>query len=617
MAFLNVPHSLKDLESLTAGVANVKYHQVTPRRSLVGDSWDKGDIRFEYRNNSGINWWMPAYNYFRLRLQLGEIRVAGANPEPWNMDSDVTLAPFPVDGMMQTIQISIGGTTIETQSNFCQQFAAIRSRTSRSRAWMDGQGVTFHNSLPSFDLRRNLWCQYGYLSRWSTFNYGGVPQSPAQERAAPQPPQISTELFCLRPAEVFGAVVPTCAYNGSGMMEFNGIATVKSGPGQIVVGDIIRFNNTGLAPNQDGATFQVIAPNGFTGGPVGTTTFNTVCVRWMGGAQGPAAGYDTIIPPNNDYTIYRAQTSMHNEMFGGSYVELLWVPPLGFFEIPHPIPPTGGKWEVFITPNSLELYKGRMIQTQLRNQNDIVFYDPTNPATGVVGAIQINIQEMIWEVYEFQSARRENNTYWLDINFLSALSENLETQNLGNQIYQFNVPSKTHALTIAFQDQEAGFNPQFPAGLFHIRPTAQAPMGQELNLNQFYVQYAGVTKPETHFNGAYELTSGNSAAAKRMWFTERWMQTMLESNGWDKEGGDENFGEWLRKGFIIRQNWPKDATQNSTQANVVCGFSAPFQTADNPPLNLKPLVFCFPETRQAWKIQVINGVLANVASEPM
>lgn len=126
----------------------------------------------------------------------------------------------------------------------------------------------------------------------------------------------------------------------------------------------------------------------------------------------------------------------------------------------------------------------------------------------------------------------------------------------------FEVSPSTYALTLAFQDQNAGAGTLRSASKFKIRPNNAYP-GNELALNRMFLQYAGQSKPSPDADPAY--TRPND------FISSRYAESQLYSMNYYSEGSPETKKDWIARGPYYYFAWPRDGTSEAT--HVTANFS--------------------------------------------
>lgn len=110
-------------------------------------------------------------------------------------------------------------------------------------------------------------------------------------------------------------------------------------------------------------------------------------------AQGRSDIHDNA---NNDlgvnrWRIQKLARSLSNDTVGKNQFELVWRPPLGFFELPHAIPP-GGQWMIEFNPANPNDCRENVVESLLHDLQSV-----TNPP--IAGQFDFQVDEFQFYVY--------------------------------------------------------------------------------------------------------------------------------------------------------------------------------------------------------------------------
>ena len=179
----------------------------------------------------------------------------------------------------------------------------------------------------------------------------------------------------------------------------------------------------------------------------------------------------------------------------------------------------------------------------------------------------------------------------------------------------FDVTAKTNQLTLAFQDEQAGLSPMISETQLKIIGSGAGEkfpltLGQELELNRFYIQFNNTQKPSPDYDGAYKESLGAVAMESTNYMTQRWVDSLLQTGAFHTEGGAESFHEWVKRGPFFHFVWPKDAKERGSRVSVSFKFSDQLQ-----PAGKSHFVLLFNWWRTAVRIENRNGKSAVSAIE--
>ena len=172
----------------------------------------------------------------------------------------------------------------------------------------------------------------------------------------------------------------------------------------------------------------------------------------------------------------------------------------------------------------------------------------------------------------------------------------------------FDVPGRTSALTLAFQDQGQGSDTRCSRSKFKIRPApvddavhVSSQEGQDLLIERFFLQYGNEQKPVPDFDGKYEKVRANALLTGCNYLVHRYVDSLMQADLFHTDGGAESFNDWIRRGPYYHFRWPKDAMETSTRVSVNFKFSRLFAEG------LEHQVILFSQWRTAYKFTYRDG----------
>lgn len=236
------------------------------------------------------------------------------------------------------------------------------------------------------------------------------------------------------------------------------------------------------------------------------------------------------------------------------YWEIIWKPPIGFFDIDEYIPGAGGLWNLELTPHPNPTYKKMAIESTGADKTE-----------GVSGQYLFIVQSM--NMYLMQGIGepvRSKSIGW-EIQETRCQSQNLTTNSLHQKTFQ--VHPKTRELTLAFQQIGAGIaDSRYAATKFIAQ-------GDEQKLQRFWINYNGKQLPSPIPDPQY----GGTGAELYDYLTQRYVETLKYSNYLESP---ETFDEWLARGpYYHFSGWDPD--DQGIRAYVSQQFSAAFTTGVN------------------------------------
>lgn len=586
MALFDLPQSSAELVSANQGTANARYQQITATRNVGINSFGSGGT-IQYRWETGGNtWFVPDKSYFRIRCTISQVRVnAGpALPPLCSLDTLVANGGIAASGnvapnmglaanLFKTVEVLQNGKTIERVGERLAQIDALKTRMCKSKAWMDSIGQATNFWGYDFEKRRNEVCVDGYSADEKTY----------------QTQYLGLDLTKLEAG--FGAGTTITMIGGENLITFS-TDDIAFGKMALRPGDVIRAVAGG-----DGYRVQRI---------VSATTCTVE----------PLHDADDNGFAGDEFTIQKLANATRNDATGKNSFEIIWQPPLGFFDLAHAIPP-GGVWTVEFDPENVTQFK----QNALQSLNVGLRLVPPGgvQANNLAGDVDFSVDQMYLYLYTVDASRFDNGAYFLDIQNVRCQQENMNTVSTALVQKNFDVSGKTNALTLAFQDQAAGTSTQFSRSLFKIRPGANAAAGgvgsqrgQDLLLNRFYISYNHLQKPSPDFDGQYTQAEGDSLVNEFNQLTQRYADTMMQAGAYHTEGGAESFQEWINRGPYYHFLWPKDAVENNTRVNINFQFSQAFG-----PANANHTVLLFNWWRTAYHIVHVNGRVDRMTVEEL
>ena len=144
---------------------------------------------------------------------------------------------------------------------------------------------------------------------------------------------------------------------------------------------------------------------------------------------------------------------------------------------------------------------------------------------------------------------------------------------------------------MAFQSAKAG-NGSVSLSKF-IVPTQVAPRGAETALQRFLVTFANQNRPREEnesvlsYRGFSESDMGTQPRTESQavqYFTQRYMETMINAGQLYRPGGCESFEEWLERGAYYNWVWPRDGGDLSTRFHVNVAFNGQSDSPDSDPV---------------------------------
>lgn len=450
-----------------------------------------------------------------------------------------------MSNLFQSCEFKIADKTVSRVSNYMPQVDALQTRLTKSKSYLDSVGASL-----------NFW-QHSYAERAAiTAEDGGTMRQPVS----------NGQLTQLEAGFAVGNTLLVAAVSNG----VSGTATWNAHPD----GDIRRSLDIGdiIMPRAG----QKLTITGFTGALVATVTAESTVV-----AQAALNANFIKYAEADKYTAQR------NEF------EMIWKPPLSIFNVSHAMP--AGKYEIQLNPHNSTVFQKMAIESR---GSDRAF-------GGAGGNYNFEVIDMYLYLASVQGPVVTDLSYFLSLEETRCQTDNVDNNNSLQQ-KNFDVSPASFALTVAFQDVEAGTDTRISASKFKIRKIDAEPVkypSGELALRRMYVQYAGETKPSPDADPDYNSV----AAGKKDFLSSRYAETMLYSGAYFDCGGAEDKNDWIQRGPYYYFSWPKDGSSESTRVNVNYSFQDALGAG-------RGRVLLFDHYKQMVMISVVNGQVVDVVS---
>jgi len=563
----DIPRRPEELKSSNEGSANGQFRQVCATKDVTGNQFSQGVQQFRF-DTSGNTWFVPSMCFFRIRCSLTQVREDGGPALPILSKADIAPNVGLAANLFKSAELQLNGQTLERISERLPQIDALKTRMKNTGSWLDRLGKTTNFWEADFATRRATVAADGYegMRILDTPEYGQVL---TLEQAG-----FGAQTLFMYQAN---SMILTCQENGGPAVD------ILNGPMALRRGDRLIHGQYALQID------KVIDAHHALAQFVSTDANGRIP---MTDGNDPAGG----VP---GWSVQKLHQALSNQASNKTHFEIMWRPPLGFFDTEHAIPP-GGQWMIEFNPaNALDCRKNAI--ESIRQDLDVV----QNPS--VAGQFDFKVDEFFFYVYTMESERFDQGSWYLDLMNTRCQLQNMPTDATSLIQKSFDVPSKTSHLTLAFQDQSEGSDTRCSRSKFKIRPAppghpnASSHEGQDLLLERFFLTYANEQKPAPDFDGRYESTQANSHLATTNFLAHRYVDTLLQADLFHTDGGPESFADWIKRGPYYHFRWPKDAMENSTRATVHFKFGRAFAE------NLQHQVMLFSHWRTAYKIVHKNG----------
>ena len=196
---------------------------------------------------------------------------------------------------------------------------------------------------------------------------------------------------------------------------------------------------------------------------------------------------DGVVHGITDWFVQKLSSVATNTALGKNEFEIVWRPPLGFFEIEHAIPP-GGQWLIELNPANATDFRKNAVESLL---HDLDVVTAGGGGATVADQFDFSIDEFQFYLYTVDADRFDHGSWFMDIQHTRCQLQNMPTDSTSLIQKNFDVPGKTSHLTLAFQDQAEGSDTRRSRSKFKIRPALStrpgqsSPEGQDMLLERF------------------------------------------------------------------------------------------------------------------------------------
>lgn len=536
LSIFDLKTNVSELSSTNQGTSQMQYDQHPPTRDVTGNSFPNGAIHIRWQT-SGQKWWMPTRSYLRIR---GSLSKAGGLPL---LKSDGVAPNMDLcAGLFQSLEFRINDKTVSRVSDFVPQVDALEYRLSKSRSWLDGVG----NSI-------NFWNE-DVKERINDVSADGSELTPNENKT-----------LVNRLALGFDALNTIAYTDATSLLTFadGGGAGVPDLNLVLPVGSIIQLPGA-LGAQPAGSELRVIA--------VTSPTTLVIENNLIGG---------DIVAAVVDFN--RVDVNVENSRRVTNF-EMIWTPPLSVFKVPHAMP--SGKYELILNPQTSTAYKRYSIESIGANKAPSVDFD-------------FNIDDMYFYCNVVEGPRADDVTYLLDLTQTRCQAESMAGVT-GFQQKSMDVSPSTYALTVAYQDGRVGNDTRASSTKFKAYDAGTVAISQELNLNRFFINYAGQNLPSPDADPSFVIGTDRT--------TQRYLESQIYSGAYFDTGGSETIEEYHDRGAYYYFAWPRDGTDRSTRVNVHQQFNAGTDL-----VNMRLLLF--DHSKQIARIRVQDGRVVDVQVE--
>jgi hypothetical protein len=588
MSGFDLPRSMAEIAGANEGAAHAHYQQVTCTRDVTGTNFPNGVQQFRFEN-AGNTYILPGECYFRIRARLSMVNsIIPVVLRPIDVNDDVAPAMGFAAHLYQSGEVRVNGRMVSRVAERFAQCEAFKVRTTYSKSWLDNYGRHTNFWDPKFHVRQQQVCRSGVL-------YEG-PITPDRSRTN----VIAPHEIEVNGADAWGVAVLAEFKEDTGVITFSaapaGVNLLATVDGLLRPGDQIRIATS------------VYVIKGFNSAAV--LTAHATLLEGVGG--------DIAVGAPVVFGVRFLSSYERNDAPGSNNFEVIWRPEsLGWFQSTTRIPP-GGSTTIELNPQSATRYQLDALESE---RKDIPVYSPSAPA---VNQVFLEILQVYFYMNTVEGPSVDNIDWFWDLPQMRCQMETLPASATSLVQINFQVPGRTQALALAFQDQAIGASTRWTQSKFKIRKNlilavpsnTQMIHGQELGINRFYIQYNNDQKPSPDFEGEYKQYQEQvlNTLDNTNFLTQRWIETAMQSGTYYIDSGGESFADWRDRGALYYFRWPKDPRKkDATTVNVSVQFRSAF--TDGAAGSSQPFMLMFAEWRQAFLMEHRDGAIVGITPE--
>lgn len=480
------------------------YDEAQPERAFQGN-FASGDLNFIWKTDERTTW-NPCRTYIKIRLKI----TKGDGTRITN-NFGLGLNMFTCDNLFQQMSMRVNGELVSEMNDYVAQCGALKYRLSKD-----------------MNDREELL---------SSINSGQVD---LMDRIA----EISLDGNLHHTKLIEKVATLTRAETFAGAQIDEGADTLAVGAGD---GILTWVDNAGADLDLRNATNLNVGDEVLitldTG--IGLTSAHTItAINQLTLVISPPSHIGAIAGnvANNAALNIRKITSGKLPTQKAEDVELIWKPPLGFFDINDNI---AGEYHFKMTPHAEGVWQKYAVE----GITDLIVGDLA--ANYKIDITEINMY--IWKHVHPSPVSGQKSLSFTEIN---CSSQNLTTTSLAHKSYE--VHPKTHSLTIAFQDAAVGDDITKSRTKFRIRNDEQN------SLVRYYIIKDGITLPQP-IPSVFKSIDRNN-------MTQRYYENYGYSGGDMKLLRKEGLREWFEAGPYFHYKWGK-GYRSSDLVKVYTNFS--------------------------------------------
>lgn len=609
----------------------VGYRMIDLSTGLNTDNFTQNTHTFRFTVD-GNTYWIPQRSYIRIRAKFQK-KVNNVE-KPIGRGDGVAPAYGFCSTLFQSLQHDMSGSTVSSITSYVPQIDALRYRTGKSDAWRKTMGP-LTNAYSDFVTRQNLILRRSIneedakVIRYSKASFVQTPGFDTKDTAGTGMKSAFEDtrttfavadtnlyqwtaddefktadplaLYTLADIKRSGTAVSLITLGGTYSGAPNPAFTWKGYRDRIDVGDYINvyysqdFNNAAVnltvrlsAGGANDGTKIAELPANTIAAPANTLRSRVKIVAFLDDDKKLAVW--PYLPPLAATTNFNFEVEHVHEKYDSvpaTEVEFLWSPPLSMWQdIPHGIPAS--------------IHELRLTPSQEWQKNCV---ETTQDLQSTVYDTKITEMKLFISVVDGPLAGTSDGKgqYVLNVSdWVCNAQQAPVTENTSLRLATYDVHASTTQLAFAIQSTSTSNSTKNPVSrLIGDRVTRN-----DLKLKRFFVQYAGQQRPTPDSDSTLEIVADESK--DKNWFTQRWYETLINTNAMYNPGGVESMQNWLSLGPYYYFNWPKPPTDISTRVS----FN---YTLENKSEVLNILLFS--KSNTAHLISLSNGRVVGVETQ--
>ena len=503
----NLIETVEGLDTLNDGVSECDYMQVTSLADIAGANFVRSQIVYNWETAGNI-WTSPSESFFRFRMSFQT--AAGAQLEAKN---DIAPSMNCCAGLFSTIQLEMNDRVVSRLDNYVQQVDSVATRLFKNKSMIESSnGIDVYS--PAFEKRMGIICK--------------PTQIVGSESTNPQNSLGCGSMYYLVSGDLIIANTDTLA-SAAAQLSIVSTAANVSRSNVVKPGDIIELTNDDAKVYRGSVVSVISSADGLT------TTINIAS-----GQTFPTIGAAAIIVGRS----LRVYSPIHSQDFprAAKDIELLWQPPISFFNVQHYLPPNA-RYRLTLTPN--QNYKVACVESVVDKK------------AGTDYDVLVNQANLYIRTYRGDSYDAGN--FLLDLTSINVQSELVPSNNLTQKNFDVS-PSTTH-LIVAYQQSSAGSDTKYSASKFIMDPRN---IDVNMDVTRFFLNFAGKNYPQPDLDATF--VDGKD------YYTWAYMQAVIGGGMYPDVGGTETYEQWKQKGPLFIYAVNRDGRSQATRVQVNQSF---------------------------------------------